>query len=384
MSTNYDDLSQAELLARFSDKVDQLNDGLKQQRRTASKAHLIGPGFDPNSYNSVSSPGGEWLTAIVNASSRDAERQAEGKLVLSSMGVEYHDADGKATLGTTDATGGYIVPNNQVAGLVEVVTAANPMRRLLNVVAGVRGDATDIPFTGAPSAALVVARGETKPNYNVSLGNYTATLYTLAKIYDVANQLLRHSAGAAEQMVRSQGGRSIGLGEMYYVLNGSGTNEPKGLLTSIAAGPATFTSAHTAADNTVAGSVRAAISKMVQALALRNYEATAILMNSGDVAHAFVQGADTAGFWIDENGGTRILGLPVVTTTAIPSKTAIVGDFKAATLFVGDQFRVDVTTEAGDRFDKNLTGFRFEEEIGFNADPPVLAGAFQAVTSLIP
>ena len=97
--------------------------------------------------------------------------------------------------------------------------------------------------------------------------------------------------------------------------------------------------------------------------------------------HGPRQGADTAGFWIDENGGTRILGLPVVTTTAIPSKTAIVGDFKAATLFVGDQFRIDVSTEAGDRWDKNLTGFR---EIAFNADPPVLAGAFQAVTTLIP
>jgi HK97 family phage major capsid protein len=87
---------------------------------------------------------------------------------------------------------------------------------------------------------------------------------------------------------------------------------------------------------------------------------------------------------VDENGGTRILGIPVVTTTAIASKTAIVGDFSAATLFVGDRLRVDVSQEAGDRWDKNLTGFRGEEEIAFNADPPVLAGAFQRVTTLIP
>lgn len=114
-----------------------------------------------------------------------------------------------------------------------------------------------------------------------------------------------------------------------------------------------------------------------------NYEANAILMNSGDAAHAFVQGADTAGFWVHENGGTRILGLPVVTTTAIPSKTAM-GDSKAPTPFVGDQLRIDGFTEAGDRWDKNLTGFRGEEELAFNADPPVLAGAFQGVTALIP
>jgi len=41
------------------------------------------------------------------------------------------------------------------------------------------------------------------------------------------------------------------------------------------------------------------------------------------------------------------------------------------------------TTQAGDRFDKNRTGFRGEEEIAFTADPPVLAGAFQGITTFV-
>jgi hypothetical protein len=45
---------------------------------------------------------------------------------------------------------------------------------------------------------------------------------------------------------------------------------------------------------------------------------------------------------------------------------------------------VDVPSEAGDRWHKNLTGFRGEEDIAFNADPPVLAGASQRITTLIP
>ena len=53
-------------------------------------------------------------------------------------------------------------------------------------------------------------------------------------------------------------------------------------------------------------------------------------------------------------------------------------------MFVGDEYRVDVSDSAGDRWDKNLTGFRAEEEFAFNADPPVLAGAFQRITTLIP
>jgi hypothetical protein len=43
-----------------------------------------------------------------------------------------------------------------------------------------------------------------------------------------------------------------------------------------------------------------------------------------------------------------------------------------------------VSSEAGDRWDKNLTGFRAEEEIAFNADPYVLSGKSQRITGLIP
>jgi hypothetical protein len=41
--------------------------------------------------------------------------------------------------------------------------------------------------------------------------------------------------------------------------------------------------------------------------------------------------------------------------------------------------RVDVTSEAGSRFDQNITGFRAEELFGFNAEPHVRTGRFQNV-----
>lgn len=40
---------------------------------------------------------------------------------------------------------------------------------------------------------------------------------------------------------------------------------------------------------------------------------------------------------------------------------------------MGDDYRFDVSIEAGTRWDTNSTGFRAEEEIGFDADAPVLA-----------
>lgn len=354
------------------------------ERRPSKAAALVDPRTDP-----FTSATGPWFfSAVAKARSRDHDEQMVGKAELAELGSRYIALDPavKATLGSTDASGGFLIPNNMVAPVVEIATSVNPFRRLLTVINGVRGSGVDIPLNGVTSAsrATVIAWGDTKTNVDTTLSNYTATLYTLAKVMDVSNQLLRHSAGAAEQLIRSQLGRSLAQGEAYYILSGSGTSEPKGLLTSIAAAPAAMTTAHTASDSTVAGSVRAAVAKAVEALADRNFEASAVVMNAGDYAHSFVQGADTAGFWIDENGNQRILGLPIVTTTALTGGTAIVGDFRAATLFVGDDYRVDVSSEAGDRWDKNLTGFRAEEEIGFNADPPVLAGAFQRITGLVP
>ena len=51
--------------------------------------------------------------------------------------------------------------------------------------------------------------------------------------------------------------------------------------------------------------------------------------------------------------------------------------------FKGQGYRVDTSSEAGDRWDKNLTGFRGEEEIAFDARPAVYAGKFQRITNAV-
>ena len=60
------------------------------------------------------------------------------------------------------------------------------------------------------------------------------------------------------------------------------------------------------------------------------------------------------------------------------------GEFKSAELFFGEGYRVDTSDQAGTRWDYNLTGFRGEEEMAFNADPYVASGMFQLVADLVP
>ena len=111
------------------------------------------------------------------------------------------------------------------------------------------------------------------------------------------------------------------------------------------------------------------------------------------------QGSDTAGFWVDPAGGPtgfnvspsgqlRYWQVPVYYDTNLgtnaTTKIAIGAQWDVFKLFRGMEFRVDSTDVAGERWDKNLVGFRGEEEIGFNAATGVEVGAAFLLTSVIP
>ncbi len=61
--------------------------------------------------------------------------------------------------------------------------------------------------------------------------------------------------------------------------------------------------------------------------------------------------------------------------------TALLIEKSDVDIYTGDEYRVDVS-DAGSRFDQNVTGFRAEEMFGFNAEPYVRTGRVQQVTGL--
>ncbi len=352
------------------------------------------------------------MLSMVNNPKTPSEVRAQAEKALLDMGSRYVTQDeiaqkiaasggvySKATLGTTDATGGYLAPRAVVAEMTGVQVASNPFRRLLTVVTGIAGPTVEVPHIGlAPTRAVVVARGETKTNASVSFSNYSATFYTLAVIHDAANQWLRQTKGQGEKILRQRGAEAIASGEAYYVMQGSGSSEPKGLLTSIG-GSGTFVTTHSSPSvSTIAGNFATAIANAAGAIAGRNRRATGVVMNGSDFWTSLASGADAAGYYLAPNGpntinatgafedgsaAMSIWGLPVVVSNQMPSDSLVVGDFKGAELYVGEDLRIDSSSEAGDRWDKNLTGFRFEEDIAFNADPYVAAGMFQRIVNVI-
>jgi HK97 family phage major capsid protein len=391
----------------------QVYEGLGSEIRSPSKAHLAGGGrtVDVGSRDGDGREG-RFLSALVDATGRDAARQQEGKAVLAELGARYADvdhrgvlevdSDGKATIGGTGAIGStgsigmFVAPNYFVDSLVEVAVASDLFRGLLHVVSGVAAPGVSVPVeAAAPLRVTVSAWGATKENVDVTLARYDATFFTLARIHDVANQLLRYSRGAAEKMMISRLGRAFGLGEAYYILSGSGVNEPTGLLTALATSGA-FDVSKSAATTSFSTSVLSTVLSGMKALELRGRVCDGVVLDTASwykmlteadagtgrpYVASLLGGASAA---IDSNSAVPVslFGTPIYRSPLMTANTGIIGEWKSADFFTGQDYRIDTSDVAGNRFDQNLTGYRAEEDIAFNGTPYVVAGMFERLTNL--
>lgn len=362
--------------------------------RQPSKAHLIGGGQVPSTGDD------NFFAALAQARSRDYDIQMAGKARLTDMGSSFASVpgDSKATVGDTDAAGGYLVPNPVVTDINLQAMPGRAVVDLFTVIDGVRGSQVDIPWEQtADTRAVIAAAGATKENSNFIVNNYTATLYTLARIFDVGNQLLRQSEGAAEKLVRSKLARAFALGEDYYAIQGSGTSQPYGLLTALGTSGTYVTTFSSPSTSTIAGNFATCLAGLAGAVSNRGAVPDAAIMNSGDYWTLIASGADAAGFYVNPSGGAFAFNAQGVGTTGagpwglrlrhtpnVPTDTAVVGEFSAAQFYRGQAYRVDVSSEAGTRWDTNLTGFRGEEEIAFDARPFVYTGYFQRSINILP
>lgn len=337
-----------------------------------SKGSLGGPDqFSPDDQTRVGSGGGGWI--------------------LPDRTIELV----KATLGTAATTGGNIIANAVITDLVKPGRYRSAVTGLVDAIRGVSAYQTQIPVrASAPARAVVALWGDTKENVNLTYGAYTATMYTLARIYDVAKQFLRFSQGAAEQDILQELAHAFELGEAYYTLQGSGTNEPYGIQTALATQFGAFTSSFSPSATTLAGSIATALATAAGALAVRNRNPEAALLGPLAYWTMVAQGTDTAGFFFAEPNGVQGIrpgtlispfGIPVYPESQLAGNDdLLIGEFSAQKVYFGESYRVDTSDQAGDRWDKNLVGFRGEEEMGLDARPAVNAGAFQFIADVLP
>jgi HK97 family phage major capsid protein len=301
----------------------------------------------------------------------------------------------KAVLGTSSATGTAIIPNNFVTGLVEQIAAQNIYRDLFNVVEVGSGAGVEIPYeiTAITAALTQGAYGSNKDVRDFQFARATATLYTIAQIADVGNQLLRQSNGAAEASARRRLSKSIGITEATFITNGSGSSQPLGFFPALAAfgDVAAFktTLSSEARLQTMARGIAAMETRgvsranLIFAMSPTDYWETASegLGTSNAGGWAVEPAAGAAGSPpITSAWGVRLLSDP--NWPAAKVGTGLLIDASEISIYTGQGFRIDVSSEAGSRFDQNVTGFRAEEEFGFNAEPYVRTGRVHQVIGI--
>lgn len=301
----------------------------------------------------------------------------------------------KAVLGTTDATGQAIVPNNFVAGLVEALSLSNIYRNEFTVTEVTNGNAVDIPYvtTAITAALLQGSYGSNKDVRDFGFAQATATLYQIAQIADVGNQLLRQSNGAAERSARRRLAQSIGTLEATYITNGSGSSQPLGFF------PAFMAYGDVAAFKTTLSSEPrlTTIARAIAAMETRGVARANLVFYADPTTYWEIAseglGTSYAGGWAVDPAGGAAANPPITSAWGVPLRsdpnwpaayvgTGLLIDKSEVEMFVGQSYRIDVSGEAGNRFDQNVTGFRAEEEFGFNAEPYVRTGRAQKVIGL--
>lgn len=383
-SAAMDDIIAEARTENVESKLKELDERLKAFTRTTaqSKASAILAGAsahaDPAPVKIGRYSNENFLSALVNRRIGDTDAQ------------EFV----KAVLGTTDATGQAIVPNNFVAGLVEALALNNIYRELFPVTE-VTGSAVDIPYvtTAVTAALLQGAYGSNKDIRDFGFAQATATLYTIAQIADVGNQLLRQSNGAAERSARRRLAQSIGTLEATYVTNGSGSSQPLGFF------PAFMAYGDVAAFKTTLSSEPrlATIARGIAAMETRGVSRQNLVFVADPTTYWEIAseglGTSYAGGWAVDPAGGAAANPPITSAWGVPLRsdpnwpaayvgTGLLIDRSEVELFVGQTYRIDVSGEAGNRFDQNVTGFRAEEEFGFNAEPYVRTGRAQKVIGL--
>ena len=385
-SAQIDELIAEKRQKQVDERLAAMDERLKALQKTtvAAKASAILAGANaPDSTKTVGRYSEiNFLSAINNSRKGDADAQ------------EFV----KAVLGTSTATGLAVVPNNFVTGLVTQIAQNNIYRDLFQVNAGVTGAGVDIPYevtaiTAAMLQGATGAYGSNKDIRDFGFARATATLYTIAQIADIGNQLLRQSNGAAEAAARRRLGKSIGITEATYITNGTGSSQPLGFFQAFLAygDPAAFKTALSSEPRL------AAIGRGIAAMETRGIprDNLVIVMSPTDFWETAVEGLGTsyAGGWAVDPAGGAAANPPITSAWGVPLRsdpnwpsgqvgTALIIERSDVEIFTGQEYRVDVSSEAGNRFDQNITGFRAEEEFGFNAEPYVRTGRVQKVTGI--
>ncbi|MDV7979544.1 phage major capsid protein [Pseudomonas aeruginosa] len=232
--------------------------------------------------------------------------------------------------------------------------------------------------SGFQNMAAPVAETLSKPQSDLSFELKTTTVKTIAHWFRASKQVLA-DIPLLQSYINGRAIYGLKYVEENQILAGDGTGQNLlGLIPQATA----FNDALRKAGDTKIDTLRRAILQV----RIAEYRASAIALNPIDWADLELSKDSTGQYiWVNvqDGGQQRMWRLPVIDTNAVPEGEFLVGAFNiAAQVFDREDANVEVSTEDGDNFTKNMVTIRAEERLAMAVYRPesFIHGEFAAPT----
>lgn len=267
-----------------------------------------------------------------------------------------------------DADGGYLVPDEFRAQLIEDVLQTASVRQFATVIP-MNGKLLELPKLTSDVKVYWGTENKTIATTTADFGNLTLTPFRLNAIIYTSRELFDDSAISIFEILRRRFTSRVADEETKVFLTGNGTTQPKGL------NQETFR-AVSAANALTPDHLTKAYWKLPEA-----YRNTSRWIINSRVMEALENAKDNNGQYLYPSlqGEVKTLkGRPILVTDYQPSSSIDLGDLSY--YYIGDrqQVTMDVTTEAGNAWEKYQVGLRLIERVDGEC---ALTNAFVQITN---
>lgn len=201
------------------DMTDLSNEIRRMERRDAMEAELNKPVGKPLTGMPEKTDADEKKGRASNAYKEDFGRHLRGKTPIHNVLSE-----------STDADGGYLVPEEFERDIVTGLDAANVIRSLAKVIT-TQND-RKIPISVGHSVATWTAENAAFTESNPTFGQKEIDAYKLTDLIRVSVELLQDAAFPLEQYIANEFARAFGIAEEQAFCVGTGSGQPTGIFTA--------------------------------------------------------------------------------------------------------------------------------------------------------
>lgn len=200
------------------DLTDLTNEIKRMERRDAMEAELNKP-VDRPLTQKPEKHGSEKTGRASNAYKEDFGRHLRGKALIHNVLSE-----------STDADGGYLVPDEFESQIMAALDEANVVRSLAKVITTHHD--RKIPIAVGHSIATWTAENAAFTESNPTFGQKQIDAFKLTDLIRVSVELLQDSEFDLEDYITREIARAFGIAEEQAFCVGTGTNQPTGIFTA--------------------------------------------------------------------------------------------------------------------------------------------------------